>query len=112
MAWHLHRLSLGDKILGFVVSPLIGLYGIYCLLAGDGYLAVLHHWSSNPDRDFLDVSGAAAFRVGLAYLAFGLALHVTGIWKCHDRLGRWYVPVGLTGFVLGLLAYLWAIAAV
>ena len=112
MPSQLRRLHLGDKIVGLIVGPLIVLYGLYCLIAGDAYLAALHHWTSDADRNFLAVSGAAAFRVGIAYIGFGVGLHVTSAWKRHEKLAPWYETVGLGAFVLGLLAYLWAIEAV
>lgn len=94
--------------LGGLAALLLIAYGVRCLVAGRAYLPGRHNG--------MDVTGALAIAMGMAYTGLGAFLHFRFFWRDHPALWRFaeagmiasiLAVVGALGYVLIKITVFW-----
>jgi hypothetical protein len=95
-----NRTSIERWFIGIGVAAIPFVYGIYCLIVQRScfFIARITHFH-------YVVTGWAAIVLAVAYIAFGMALHLLYFWSQHPRFGKiqyWLMVTFLFYFVMVL----------
>ena len=92
---------------GVLAPTALGVYGIVCLVTSKAHLPGLPGYGGR--FEVVELSGAQAYAMGVAWLGLGLALHAHFFWGRIEPWWRYAPPATVLGLTLSTLCWGYAI---